>query len=105
MLHWESRLKIFFNTNWMQVCMCVFVYCSSSSQMSTLTVSVNLCRYSAMKDNTNCPQVKECAKFCLDAASGGGDQSMRQKIDDIVKPKIKQGENILKSCTITLLNE
>lgn len=78
----------------------------SSSQMSTLTVSVNLCRYSAMKDNTNCPQVKECAKFCLDAASGGGDQSMRQKIDDIVKPKIKQGERqYMRSCTITLLNE
>jgi hypothetical protein len=67
---------------------------NSSSQISTLTVSVNLCQYSAMKDNTNCPQVKDCAKFCLDAASGGGDQSMRQKIDDIVKPKIKQGETL-----------
>jgi hypothetical protein len=46
----------------------------------------------AMADNTNCPQVKECAKFCLDAASGGGDVSMRKKIDAVVQPKIQQGE-------------
>ena len=49
-----------------------------------------MCYISAMADNTHCPQVKECATFCLDAAGGGGDKSLRKKIDDVIQPKIKQ---------------
>lgn len=45
-----------------------------------------------MADNTNCPQVKDCAKFCLDAAAGEGDASLGKKIDERIQPKIQQGE-------------
>jgi hypothetical protein len=37
-----------------------------------------------MAENTNCPEVKECAKFCIDAAKGEGDESLCHKFNEIL---------------------